>query len=666
MINDLSPLRDHRGDIGGEKTTSTSKSVGDLLNSCGLANSIVHVIIPGEHQRLWTPPLGYICLYEGFFSQCRLFFPLPNLLTQYAHRRKIPICQLTPGSICNFVAALTLAAEDQVFLEVECFEQLTNFKNSQGSKLWMVNAKPAHNFLPGEKVSNFKKLRARYFFVRVYKRSFENPKRGRRRVWNDSPDRPSSAWRLSSRFKRIKNTLLGVADRSWAQISRRRMEAAMGKARTQFASFASSLGQTSEVPPTTIVAAEMLRSVDRNDEPTINPEPEQTENEFIDVEDEDELPAADEEDENVAPNDSPLPPPTELIVSVQIAAEPDDGSKKKKSKKDKNKEKGKGKASAQGKGQKRSVEEAGLESYDRFRVERAAGRTDQFRYDYFGETPLVCNREASAELCRQLALSSVMMPPVDKLEFKDQFAQAAQSALQTAAYMSVLTLMYDRRVKSMTLAEAEFEKMKECLENLREANKSKNERIKELKDLLAKKEHDCENLEGRVAELESHGKVLEEEKAKLSKQFDDLGVKFESEMRRLRLDRQAKVEGTTKKAQHRLDKVKDYLHDQEMARPKEDVLNQANGFGEIMDYLLKNGASIPDNLVAEIKKKREVAQTEVEALDLVEFEEGDLDMSPDQLGFGLLQSGDVALDSVPHPYGSNVGLFQAGLPENVP
>ncbi|XP_010480729.1 PREDICTED: uncharacterized protein LOC104759515 [Camelina sativa] len=162
------------------------------------------------------------------------------------------------GSICNFVAALTFAAEAGVFLEVECFEQLTNFKNSQGSKLWMVNAKPAHNFLPGEKVSNFKKLRARYFFVRVDGRSFENPKCGRRRVWNDSPVRPYSARRLSSRFERIKNALLSVADRSWTQISRRRVEAAMGKARTQFASFASSLGQTSEVPPTTIVAAEML------------------------------------------------------------------------------------------------------------------------------------------------------------------------------------------------------------------------------------------------------------------------------------------------------------------------------------------------------------------------------------------------------------------------
>ncbi|XP_019097432.1 PREDICTED: uncharacterized protein At3g60930, chloroplastic-like [Camelina sativa] len=351
MINDLLPLRDHRGEIGGEKTTNTIKTVHTLLNSCGLSNSGVHVIIPGDHQRPWNPPLGYICLYEGFFSQCRLWFPLPNLLSQYAHRRKIPICQLSPGSICNFVAALTFTAEAEVFLGIECFEKLTNFKNSQGSELWMVNTKPAHNFLPGEKVSNFKKLRARYFFVRVDDRSFKNPKCSRRRVWNDSPARPSSAQKLPPRFQHVKDSLFGVAERSWDQVSRRRVEAAMVKARTKFASFASSLGRTSEVPPTTIVNAEMLRSVNPHEERIADPKSEQARNEFIDIEDGDELPALGFEDENVAPNDSSPPPPTEPTISVQLAPEPSSGSKKKRSKKDngkdKSKEKGKGKGSAQ-------------------------------------------------------------------------------------------------------------------------------------------------------------------------------------------------------------------------------------------------------------------------------------------------------------------------------
>ncbi|KAL0701752.1 hypothetical protein Bca4012_057874 [Brassica carinata] len=114
-------------------------------------------------ERPWTPPFGWMCLYEAFFTHSRLWFPLPRLLTPYAAARDIALTQFTLAAMRNVVAALS-----------------------------------RHGILRG-KVSKAHEWSQRYFFVRVYSASVANLNAVLRGTWNPSPSESlvlslSSSW----------------------------------------------------------------------------------------------------------------------------------------------------------------------------------------------------------------------------------------------------------------------------------------------------------------------------------------------------------------------------------------------------------------------------------------------------------------------------------------
>ncbi|XP_019101845.1 PREDICTED: uncharacterized protein At3g60930, chloroplastic-like [Camelina sativa] len=513
LIEDIDPLFDHKGQIGGEKSLSSSKTVNDMLNSCGLFNSEVTILIPREDQRPWNPPEGYICLYECYFTECRLLFPIPALISLYAQRRRIAICQFVPGAICNFMAALTIAAEVGVNIGVQCFEQLSNFKLSKSLHRWEVNMRPAHNFLIGKRVSKFQKWMNRYFYVRVDQYSLANPLGVHRRVWNENPDRPFCATRLAPNYHPVRDALLTGNNRQWEFITRIRVETAMGKPRTTFPSFARSLGRTAEPTGARVLESDNLQIVRRDTQAAIEAD--------IDprCRKEDILPLA-LENANLSTEEQDVP---------QLEA----GSKRRKKKK---RQTGKNPVAEPQPvvNRKRSAEEAGLESAD---------KTDRFSYHYFGDYPLVTNREASGELFRTLKTSSRILPSADDLEFKQAFLDVAECHLMIAS-------------------------------------DAKDARIKELEALVAEKDGIIASSELKINELNSRALTLEEEKNELQESCDGLKVQLNFEVKRLRRDRWEKVERTKMKAQTRLDKVKAYLLEQEKIRPLEDLLNQASGIQE--------------------------------------------------------------------------------------
>lgn len=68
LTYDLPPVVDWDRGIVGVPTHSTADSVNRMLNSCGLADSGISFIIPRPTDRPWSPPKGYICLYEAYFK----------------------------------------------------------------------------------------------------------------------------------------------------------------------------------------------------------------------------------------------------------------------------------------------------------------------------------------------------------------------------------------------------------------------------------------------------------------------------------------------------------------------------------------------------------------------------------------------------------------------
>ncbi|KAF8047948.1 hypothetical protein N665_2753s0002 [Sinapis alba] len=81
-------------------------------------------LIPADHQQPWTPPSGYACVYESWFVNSSLRWPLPEFLTTYYNRRKIALGQYTANGIRILVTLTVLAAELGIKMLVRLFEEL--------------------------------------------------------------------------------------------------------------------------------------------------------------------------------------------------------------------------------------------------------------------------------------------------------------------------------------------------------------------------------------------------------------------------------------------------------------------------------------------------------------------------------------------------------------
>lgn len=149
------------------------QSLADMLILCNAPREI-ELLKPDSLQRPWTPPEGYICLYEAYFTRCGLLFPLPNFLTEYCARRNIAISQLTVGAIRNAIGLAILGAECGIEIDTDFFEEATTFsrvKESPGS--YYASAKAKHKIVSGA-VSKIHGWKRRYFFVKLSEFSVEN------------------------------------------------------------------------------------------------------------------------------------------------------------------------------------------------------------------------------------------------------------------------------------------------------------------------------------------------------------------------------------------------------------------------------------------------------------------------------------------------------------
>ncbi|KAF8046556.1 hypothetical protein N665_3624s0001 [Sinapis alba] len=154
-------------------TRSSFNSVRRLVFQTELTHGFTF-LIPDEHQRPWTPPSGYVCVYESWFNNCRLWWPLLELLMIYCSRRKIALGQYTANEIRIMVALMVLAAELDIKMSFRLFEELTTpsitaktgfFYGKMVSKYSVLTGKPS-------KVNHWNQL---YLYVKLNDASFEDP-----------------------------------------------------------------------------------------------------------------------------------------------------------------------------------------------------------------------------------------------------------------------------------------------------------------------------------------------------------------------------------------------------------------------------------------------------------------------------------------------------------
>ncbi|KAF8095066.1 hypothetical protein N665_0342s0017 [Sinapis alba] len=113
-------------------------------------------------------------VYESWFTNCSLWWPLPEFLTTYCNRRKIALGQYTVNGIRIMVTLTVLAAELGITMSVRLFEELTTPSITGKTGFFYGKMVPKYNVITG-KPSKVNFWNHRYFYVKINEASFEDP-----------------------------------------------------------------------------------------------------------------------------------------------------------------------------------------------------------------------------------------------------------------------------------------------------------------------------------------------------------------------------------------------------------------------------------------------------------------------------------------------------------
>ncbi|KAF8109209.1 hypothetical protein N665_0101s0037 [Sinapis alba] len=178
-------------------------------------------------SRPWTPPSGYACVYESWFVNSSLWWPLPEFLTTYCNRRKIALGQYTANGIRILVTLTVLAAELGIKMSVQLFEELTTPSITTKTGFFYGKMVPKYNVITG-KPSKVNFWNHRYFYVKINEASFEDPTIILNGYFNSNIDRISK-WSQggSESFLEEVEAIRTLSHQHWPDISKARIQAAL-------------------------------------------------------------------------------------------------------------------------------------------------------------------------------------------------------------------------------------------------------------------------------------------------------------------------------------------------------------------------------------------------------------------------------------------------------
>ncbi|KAF8105839.1 hypothetical protein N665_0154s0009 [Sinapis alba] len=140
---DLSDRMEKLVGKGMQRTGATPSSVQALLERCGAVG--VTYLIPAEHERSWSPPIG----------------------------RQVALSQFMNGSYRIAVALMVLSAEIDISLNVRAFEELTSVKALRGGLL-AIRMRPNYNIIT-DHPNKTQKWKKNYFYIKADEFAFHEP-----------------------------------------------------------------------------------------------------------------------------------------------------------------------------------------------------------------------------------------------------------------------------------------------------------------------------------------------------------------------------------------------------------------------------------------------------------------------------------------------------------
>ncbi|KAF8109341.1 hypothetical protein N665_0098s0069 [Sinapis alba] len=174
-------------------------------------------------------PTETACVYEFWFLNCSLWWPLPEFLTTYCSRRKIALGQYTANGIRILVTLTVLAAELGIKISARLLEELTT--PSITMKTWFFYGKmiPKYNVITGKPTKvNF--WNHRYFYVKINEASFEDPSIILNGYFNANIDRLSK-WSQdgTQSFLEEVEAIRTLSHQHWPDISEARIQTALNR-----------------------------------------------------------------------------------------------------------------------------------------------------------------------------------------------------------------------------------------------------------------------------------------------------------------------------------------------------------------------------------------------------------------------------------------------------
>ncbi|AEE32631.1 hypothetical protein ISN45_At01g043070 [Arabidopsis thaliana x Arabidopsis arenosa] len=160
------------GQFGKYMTSLSTPSRLTLLRGAHQIPHQIKLISPGTKTSPESPPPGHTCAFEIFFSECGLFFPLPDILIDLMHEFGIALPQLCPNVIRTVLCLLTLAEEDGFRLALSDFLQLYAVKKSRTNNTFFLSPRKGFRVFEDfpEKDEHWRKS---YFFFPVNELTYE-------------------------------------------------------------------------------------------------------------------------------------------------------------------------------------------------------------------------------------------------------------------------------------------------------------------------------------------------------------------------------------------------------------------------------------------------------------------------------------------------------------
>ncbi|KAF8117994.1 hypothetical protein N665_0007s0043 [Sinapis alba] len=215
----MGPFLDHPRD---SKSSIVMAAKLEWITASCCTDGSVEVRLPGPDERPWTVPDGWVFLYDFWFLEYHLWFPLPRLLLAYCDERRIALSQLAPGSIRNVVGALVLAAECGVHMSLYFLEEIIKITPGETYETFYLSMNSGRCFVKEERRKTLDWIH-RFFYVRITSSSVSDMSRPLMTSWNPYHDRHTVGVPFAPGYKECLAYVEDIGIQNWKLVDRARV-----------------------------------------------------------------------------------------------------------------------------------------------------------------------------------------------------------------------------------------------------------------------------------------------------------------------------------------------------------------------------------------------------------------------------------------------------------